>query len=115
MNTAHELTYLSGGDAYFGPDFGGAQVFTLARTGWAADCPNAAQFFKNLVFTVDMENEMMGMILDDGESRPTRRGLDQGEPRRARPLARRRHHLRRPARPAAVKAASASRPAKAHP
>ena len=24
MNTAHELTYLSGGDAYFGPDYGGA-------------------------------------------------------------------------------------------
>ena len=70
MNTAHELTYLSGGDAYFGPDFGGAQVCTLARTGWAADCPNAAQFFKNLVFTVDMENQMMGLILDDGESGP---------------------------------------------
>ena len=26
MNTAFELTYLSGGDAYFGPDYGGAQV-----------------------------------------------------------------------------------------
>jgi glycine betaine/proline transport system substrate-binding protein len=70
MNTAHELTYLSGGDAYFGPDYGGAQVFTLARTGWAAECPNAAQFFRNLVFTVDIENEMMGRILDDGESGP---------------------------------------------
>jgi glycine betaine/proline transport system substrate-binding protein len=67
MNTAHELTYLSGGDAYFGPDYGGASVWTLARTGWAAECPNAAQFFKNLVFDVDMENEMMGLILDEGE------------------------------------------------
>ena len=67
MNTAHELTYLSGGDAYFGPDFGGATVWTLARTGWAEQCPNAAQFFKNLVFDVEMENEMMGLILDDGE------------------------------------------------
>jgi glycine betaine/proline transport system substrate-binding protein len=70
MNTAHELTYLSGGDAYFGPDFGGAKVFTLARTGWAAQCPNAARFFKNLVFTIDMENEMMGKILDEGETGP---------------------------------------------
>ena len=35
-----------------------------------AECPNAAQFFKNLVFTVDIENEMMGKILDDGESGP---------------------------------------------
>ena len=67
MNTAHDLTYLSGGDAYFGPDYGGATVWTLARTGWAAACPNAAQFFKNLVFDVDMENQMMGLILDDGE------------------------------------------------
>jgi len=67
MNTAHDLTYLAGGDAYFGPDYGGAQVYTLARTGWAAACPNAAALFKNLVFTVDMENQMMGRILDQGE------------------------------------------------
>jgi glycine betaine/proline transport system substrate-binding protein len=66
MNVAHDLTYLAGGDAYFGPDFGGAEVFTLARTGWADACPNAAALFRNLVFTVDMENEMMGLILDEG-------------------------------------------------
>ena len=66
MNTAHELTYLSGGDDYFGPDFGGATVHTLARTGWSEACPNAAAFFGNLVFTVDMENEMMRLILEDG-------------------------------------------------
>jgi glycine betaine/proline transport system substrate-binding protein len=70
MNTAHELTYLSGGDAYFGPNYGGAQVYTLARTGWAAECPNAARFFKNLVFTLDIENELMRRILDEGESGP---------------------------------------------
>jgi glycine betaine/proline transport system substrate-binding protein len=63
MNTEFDLTYLAGGDAYFGPDFGGAQVYTLARKGWAEACPNAATFFKNLVFTVDAENEMMGLIL----------------------------------------------------
>jgi glycine betaine/proline transport system substrate-binding protein len=67
MNTAHELTYLAGGDAYFGPDYGGAQVYTLARTGWAAACPNAAKFFANLVFDVEMENQLMGLILDEGE------------------------------------------------
>jgi glycine betaine/proline transport system substrate-binding protein len=63
MNVEFDITYLSGGDAYFGPNYGGAEVFTLARTGWAAECPNAAQLFRNLVFTVDMENEMMGLIL----------------------------------------------------
>lgn len=66
MNTKFDLVYLSGGDKYFGADFGGAEVYTLARTGWAADCPNAAQFFKNLVFDIDTENVLMGKILDDG-------------------------------------------------
>lgn len=67
MNTAHDLTYLSGGDTYFGPDYGGATVWTLARTGWSGECPNAAHFFKNLTFTVDTENQIMGRILDDKE------------------------------------------------
>jgi glycine betaine/proline transport system substrate-binding protein len=66
MNTAHELTYLSGGDEYFGPNYGGAEVYTLARTGWPEQCPNAAQLFRNLVFDIDMENEMMRLILEEG-------------------------------------------------
>lgn len=67
MNENFPITYLSGGDAYFGPDFGGAQVRTLARTGWSATCPNAATFFKNLKFDLALENAMMGKILDDGQ------------------------------------------------
>ena len=70
MNTKLNIEYLTGGDDYFGPNFGGADVYTLGRTGWAAQCPNAANFFKNLVFTVDMENELMGKILDDGMEGP---------------------------------------------
>lgn len=65
MNTKFDIAYLSGGDKYFGPDYGGAEVYTLARTGWAEQCPNAAQFFKDLTFTVDIENVLMGKILDD--------------------------------------------------
>jgi glycine betaine/proline transport system substrate-binding protein len=66
MNNKFKLTYLTGGDKYFGPNFGGATVNTLARTGWAESCPNAAKFFKNLTFNLKIENEMMGKILDDG-------------------------------------------------
>lgn len=33
MNEKIDIAYLSGGDAYFGPNFGGAEVYTLARTG----------------------------------------------------------------------------------
>lgn len=67
MNTKFDITYLSGGDEYFGPNYGGAEVFTLARTGWPEQCPNAAQFFRNLVFTIELENEIMGKILDEGQ------------------------------------------------
>ncbi|WP_181704909.1 choline ABC transporter substrate-binding protein [Chthonobacter rhizosphaerae] len=67
MNETFDITYLSGGDAYFGPNFGGAEVRTLARTGWSAECPNAATFFKQLKFELSMENAMMGKILDDGD------------------------------------------------
>jgi glycine betaine/proline transport system substrate-binding protein len=64
MNVEFDITYLAGGDAYFGPNYGGAEVFTLARTGWPAECPNAAQLFRNLVFSIEIENEMMGLILE---------------------------------------------------
>lgn len=63
MNNRFQITYLSGGDAYFGANYGGAEVYTLARTGWPATCPNAATFFRNLTFNVDMENALMGSIL----------------------------------------------------
>jgi len=66
MNEKFAITYLSGGDAYFGANYGGADVRTLARTGWSAECPNAATFFKNLKFDLSIENAMMGKILDDG-------------------------------------------------
>ena len=63
MNEQFTIEYLSGGDAYFGPNFGGAEVFTLARAGWPAQCPNAATLFKNLKFDIGMENNLMGSIL----------------------------------------------------
>lgn len=65
MNNQFDLTYLTGGDAYFGPNFGGAEVFTLARTGWSEQCPNAATFFRNLKFTIEMENDMMALLAEE--------------------------------------------------
>lgn len=67
MNTKFDLTYLSGGDKYFGANYGGAEVYTLARTGWSEACPNAARLFRNLVFDIGTENVIMGGILDDKE------------------------------------------------
>lgn len=67
MNAEIEMTYLEGGDEIFGPDLGGAEVRTNTRAGFVQDCPNAGQFLQNLEFTLPMENEVMGMILNDGQ------------------------------------------------
>jgi len=66
MNANFEMAYLSGGDDYFGPDYGGATVYTNIRKGYLAECPNVGKLLKNLEFTLAMENEVMGMILDQG-------------------------------------------------
>ena len=67
MNTNFKLTYLTGGDDVFGPDFGGAEVNTNVRKGYVAECPNVGKFLENLSFSLTMENQIMGKILDDGE------------------------------------------------
>lgn len=67
MNANFKLTYLSGGDDFFGPNFGGAEVMTNTRKGYAAECPNTGMLLKNLSFSLAMENEIMGAILDQGE------------------------------------------------
>lgn len=67
MNSNIEMAYLDGGDDVFGPNYGGASVLTNTRKGFVQECPNLGKFLTNLVFTLDMENEIMGSILDDGE------------------------------------------------
>jgi glycine betaine/proline transport system substrate-binding protein len=67
MNANFEIAYLSGGDEVFGPNFGGATVYTNVRQGYSSECPNAAKFVSNLKFTLKMENEIMGAILNDGK------------------------------------------------
>ena len=67
MNTTYKMTYLSGGDDVFGPNYGGATVYTNVRAGYLQQCPNVGAFVKNLVFSLPMENEIMGKILNDGK------------------------------------------------
>ncbi|MBO0906306.1 choline ABC transporter substrate-binding protein [Jiella sonneratiae] len=68
MNTEYKLTYLTGGDKYFGPNMGSAEVRTVARPGFAKECPNLTALLKNMTFSVDLENAMMAQILSDGIS-----------------------------------------------
>lgn len=67
MNANFDMIYLSGGDDFFGPNFGGAVVDTNTRKGFSTECPNVGTFLQNLEFSLAMENEIMAAILDDGE------------------------------------------------
>ncbi|VVO44820.1 choline ABC transporter substrate-binding protein [Pseudomonas fluorescens] len=65
MNTRFKMKYLTGGDAFFGPNFGQATVYTNTRKGYVDQCQNVGQLLKNLSFSLAMENQIMGSILDD--------------------------------------------------
>ena len=64
MNANFDLKYLPGGEDFFG---GEGVVNTVTRKGFVEECPNLGTFLGNLAFTLPMENEIMGKILDDGE------------------------------------------------
>jgi glycine betaine/proline transport system substrate-binding protein len=66
MNANFKMTYLTGGDDFFGPNYGGAVVDTNVRAGYVAECPNQGKLLQNLSFSLAMENEIMGAILNDG-------------------------------------------------
>ncbi|MFU0507124.1 choline ABC transporter substrate-binding protein [Pseudaminobacter sp. NGMCC 1.201702] len=66
MNANIDMKYLTGGDEVFGPNFGGATVATNVRAGYTTECPNVGALLKNMVFSLKMENEIMGSILNDG-------------------------------------------------
>ena len=66
MNANFAMSYLTGGDDVFGPDFGGATVYTNTRAGYVAECENIGKLLTNLSFSLKMENEIMGAILNDG-------------------------------------------------
>jgi glycine betaine/proline transport system substrate-binding protein len=68
MNMRFQLRYLTGGDKTFGPDYGGATVYTNTRAGYQTACPNVARLIKNLKFTLRGESEVMAAILEQHQS-----------------------------------------------
>jgi len=64
MNMRYDMRYLTGGDSTFGPNFGGAAVYTNVRTGYTKECPNVGRLLGNLKFTPHAESEVMSAILD---------------------------------------------------
>ena len=67
MNMRFDLKYLSGGDAVFGPNYGGATIYTITRNGYSAECPNVGRLLANVKFSLRGESEMMAAILDRHE------------------------------------------------
>ena len=67
MNANFKMTYLTGGDDYFGANLGEATIATNTRAGFATQCPNTGKFLQNLVFSLQMENELMNIIAEGAE------------------------------------------------
>jgi len=65
MNLKYRLAFLSGGDEVFGPDYGGATVYTDVRAGYRHECPNVGRLLANLRFDTTMESDIMAAILND--------------------------------------------------
>ncbi len=98
MNTKYPMKYLEGGDDVFGPNYGGATVFTNTRAGYVTECPNVGR--------AHQEPEILARARECGDglypvrrhgSGQGRREVAEGQPHRVDALARRRHHHRRQA------------------
>jgi len=68
MNLNIDMKYLTGGDKYFGPDQGGATVYTIATTGYVDKCPNVGRFLKQYKYTVDEQSRAGGYVINDNMS-----------------------------------------------
>ncbi|WP_371417882.1 choline ABC transporter substrate-binding protein [Agrobacterium sp. DE0009] len=66
MNSKFDIKYLTGGDKFYGPNFGAATVDTQVRKGYAQQCPNVVALLQNLEFDVDFENKGMDLIMNGG-------------------------------------------------
>jgi glycine betaine/proline transport system substrate-binding protein len=75
MNSRFKMEYLSGGDDVFGPNFGGATVYTNVRQGYVNECGNVGKLLNNLAFTLDMENQLMDAVLN-GNQKPDQAARD---------------------------------------
>jgi glycine betaine/proline transport system substrate-binding protein len=65
MNLNIDMAYLAGGEDYWGPNKGGATVYTLTRTGYGWECPNVGQLLQNYSFTLDEQNLLGKYVIND--------------------------------------------------
>ncbi|CAN5355016.1 hypothetical protein BH10PSE15_BH10PSE15_07130 [soil metagenome] len=80
MNNRFKMRYLAGGDAVFGPNFGGAKVYTNVRSGYLEQCANVGRFLRNLSFAVGDENALMEAGVEKGDPAIAARDWLTGHP-----------------------------------
>jgi len=66
MNQKYAIRYLDDPENTFGPDNGGATIFTNVRAGYLDECPNIGRLLRQLKFSLPIEDHVMGSILFDG-------------------------------------------------
>ncbi|MBP6501888.1 MAG: choline ABC transporter substrate-binding protein [Rhodoferax sp.] len=69
MNSRFKMKYLEGGDDVFGPNLGGATIYTNVRKGYVPECANVGKLLTNLKFSLEMENALMDAVLN-GKKKP---------------------------------------------
>lgn len=69
MNSRFKMKYLEGGDDVFGPNLGGATIYTNVRKGYVQECANVGKLLTNLKFSLAMENALMDAVLN-GNKKP---------------------------------------------
>lgn len=65
MNQKVQMSYLRGGENYFGSSEGKSTVYVNTRKGYSKECPQVARFLKNYKLKIASENELMSLILDE--------------------------------------------------
>ncbi len=71
MNERIDMTYLTGSTGgTFGANDGTATVWTNIRKGFDKENPNAARLLKNMIFSVDMMNQIMTKLYADNTLAP---------------------------------------------
>jgi hypothetical protein len=82
MNMRFDLRYLAGGDAVFGPDSGGAAVYTNTRAGYSRQCPNRGgcfvHYFGCTGMALDLAAAVWSWILGRVRSLPNLQPIDCG-------------------------------------
>jgi glycine betaine/proline transport system substrate-binding protein len=65
MNINIDMRYLSGGADYFGPNQGGATVYTVATEGYSDRCTNVARLLEQYAYSVEEQSRAGGYVINE--------------------------------------------------